>query len=317
MQQPRRALGRGLESLLSPTISAGPVSQPAASVPVVAPVASSVSRETLSDNIKENQHVGYHLVPIEKIVPNRQQPRSVFDDEKLKELSDSIKEQGVLQPLVVTQMSGGRYELIAGERRLRASKLAGMTEVPVVIKNVDSEGLLTLAILENVQREDLNPIEEAFAYQELTEQFGYTHDEIAQKMGKSRTAVANTLRLLQLPQVVREDVAKQRYSAGHARAILGLSSIHEQMKMREIIIKNFPSVRDVEMMVRERGMKKSASTKIAEPRSPQISMIADRLRQNLGTKVNVKTNRKGGGKITIDFFSEKDLDRLYRRLTSQ
>ena len=303
MQQPRRALGRGLESLLSPAASTE-----------VQPI---VSRETISNNVEQNQQLGYHFVPIDKVVPNRQQPRSTFDEEKLQELSDSIKEQGVLQPLVVTQMSGGRYELIAGERRLRASKLAGLSEVPVVIKNVDSEGLLVLAILENVQREDLNAIEEAFAYQELTEQFGYSQEEVAQKMGKSRTAISNSLRLLQLPQVIREDVAKERYSAGHARAILGLPTIHEQMKMREMIIKNFPSVRDVEILVRERGMKKSASAKIAEPRSPQVSMIADRLRQGLGTKVNIKTNRKGGGKIVIDYFSEKDLDRLYRRLTSQ
>jgi ParB family transcriptional regulator, chromosome partitioning protein len=282
MQQ-KRGLGRGLESLIPPPMSVVPMVE--------------------SSN-------GYHDVDINAIIPNRKQPRTIFDEEKLRELADSIREQGILQPVAVSPIAGGRYELIAGERRLRAAKLAGLERVPAVIKEVDDRGLLTLSIIENIQREDLNPIEEARALQELAEQCGETHEEIAQKVGKSRVAVANSVRLLKLPRVIQEDVASGRYSAGHARAILGLSGLHEQLRIRERIIREMPTVRDVEKMVQSSSAGAMKRSRRRAPLSPQIAQIADHLKQVLGTKVQLEV-RGAGGRLTIDYYSPEDLDRIY------
>lgn len=294
MQQ-RRALGRGLESLLPP--------QAAPSPPAVAPTAAAVND-------------GYRKVSIEKIVPNRQQPRSLFDEGKIRELADSIKEEGILQPLIVSKLPDGRYELIAGERRLRASRLAGLTEVPVVIRDVDQEDLLVLSILENVQREDLNAIEEAMAYQELAERYKYSQEEIAKRMGKSRAAVANDLRLLKLPRAVQEDVVSGRYTAGHARALLGLSSLHEQLKLREVIIQSMPTVRDVEQMVQKKNDGDgSREQKRQEARlAPQDREVMEKLKQVLGTKVQLKPGKNGSGRVVIEYYNHKDLDRIVRRV---
>lgn len=284
--QLKRGLGRGMESLIPPPV---------------------VEVETQTDQ-------NFRKAPIDSVVPNRFQPRTVFDEEKIRELADSIREQGLIQPLVVTAMKNGRYELIAGERRLRASRLAGLEEVPVVIKDVDDEKLLALSIIENIQREDLNPIEEARAYQELIEQFGCTQEDVAKKVGKSRAAVANGLRLLTLPRVIQEDVAGGRYTAGHARAILGLQNLHEQLKFREKIIREMPTVRDVEKMVQSYvgGGKKSAHKKAAL--STQLNDLVETMKGRLGTKVQLLP-RGAGGRIVIDYFSAQDLDRIYRQIT--
>jgi ParB family chromosome partitioning protein len=283
--QTRKGLGRGFDSLLPPP------------------------------TIKlEKENKGVNTVPIDSIAPNRLQPRTIFDDEKIRELANSIKEEGILQPLIVSPLPDGRYELIAGERRLRASRLAGLSEVPVIIKNADDTGMLALSLIENIQREDLNAIEESLAYQELVEKFGLTQEEIAKRVGKSRAAVANSLRLQKLPQVVKEDVACGRYSPGHARALLSAEGIHEQLKLREWIVKNTPTVRDVELKV---GIIKGNSSKSKNNKelSPQISSIVNRIREKLGTKVKIVENRKGGGKLLIDYYSWQDLDRLYLLLT--
>jgi len=285
MQQ-RRALGRGLESLIPPPIT---------------------------PTTSESKPKGLQTVPIDKIAPNRLQPRTTFDDEKIRELADSIREDGVLQPLIVSPLADGHYELIAGERRLRASRLAGLEEVPVIIKTVEQEGLLALSLIENIQREDLNPLEESRAYQELIEQFGLTQDEVAKRVGKSRAAVANSVRLLQLPSVIQEDVACGRYSAGHARAVLVAEGIHEQLKLREWIVRTTPTVRAIERKVRGRRGDKSRPKSTNQ--APQISSITERLRESLGTKVNIVQDRKGGGKLVIDYYSWQDLDRLFRLLT--
>jgi len=289
----RRALGRGIESLI--------------------PSAKKTGVDTVTADREESP---YRFVAIDKVVPNRQQPRTVFDEEKLRELSASIKEEGVLQPLVVTKLPDARFELIAGERRLRASRLAGLEKVPVIIMEADPESVLVLSILENIQREDLNPIEEAMAYQELVEQYQHTHEQIARKMGKSRVSVANSLRLLNLPQVVREDIAQNRYSPGHARALLGLTSIHEQLKMRETIIKNMPTVRDVERFVRERTQRVPRSGGKATL-SPDLQRIVDQLKQATGTKVQLKLDKRGKGKLSFEVYSEKDLSRLYSRILGE
>lgn len=284
--QLKRGLGRGLESLIPPPI--------------------------VTEQSEPEEQNTQKKVPTDKIIPNRLQPRTVFDEEKIRELSESIKEQGILQPLVVTPTSDGRYELIAGERRLRASRLAGLEEVPVVIKKVDDETLLSLSIMENIQREDLNAIEEARAYQELATQFSLTQEDIAKKVGKSRVAVANGLRLLSLPRVIQEDVACGRYSAGHARAMLGIISLHEQLKFREMMLKELPTVREIEKMVQSlnSGVKKTAAP---VAKNEQSSDVAEKLKLALGTKVEIK--KKGlGGKLVIEFYSSEDLDRLYKKI---
>jgi len=284
--QLKRGLGRGMESLIPPAVM----------------------------EAKETQEKNYRRVSIDSVLPNRFQPRTVFDEQKIRELSDSIREQGLIQPLIVFTMKDGRFELIAGERRLRASRLAGLEEVPVVVKDVDDEALLALSIIENIQREDLNPIEEARAYKDLMEQFGYTQDDVAKKVGKSRSAVANGLRLLSLPRVVQEDVAGGRYSAGHARAILALENLHDQLKFRERMIRELPTVRDVEKMVQSYvgGGKRAAGKKPAL--SAQLNEIVEKMKGALGTKVHLET-KGAGGRIIIDYYSAQDLGRIYSQIT--
>jgi ParB family chromosome partitioning protein len=285
--QTKRGLGRGLESLIPPAPAKDERPQGAE---------------------------GYHLLPLDAIVPNRQQPRTIFDEEKIRELAESIREQGLIQPLTVNQLQNGKYELIAGERRLRAVRLLGLLQVPAVIKSVDDEGMLALSIIENIQREDLNPIEEAHAYQELIAQFGYTQDEVAQKVGKSRVAVANGVRLLKLPQVVQDDVASGRYSAGHARALLSIDSVHAQMKMRERILRDTPTVRDVEKIVQSYSVGGMKRNRVRRALSPQMNEIVESLKQALGTKVQV-IPKGDGGKITIDYYSVEDFNRIYTTIS--
>ncbi|MBN1282558.1 MAG: ParB/RepB/Spo0J family partition protein [Proteobacteria bacterium] len=282
--QAKRGLGRGLESLIPP--------------PMVA----------AEDGALDS--AGFRQIPIDRIVPNRLQPRTVFDEERLRELADSIGEQGILQPLAVSPLPDGRYELIAGERRLRASRMAGLEKVPAVVKQVDNEGMLALSIIENIQREDLNPIEEAHAYRELMELFKYTQDDVAKKVGRSRAAVANSVRLLALPQLIQEDVANGRYSAGHARAILAVEKIHDRLKLRERILRDTPTVRDVEKMVQSYASGDNRRRRRKAQLSPQLAEIADNLKQFLGTKVQISTSGVGG-RITIDYYSPQDLDRIY------
>jgi len=296
MQQ-RRALGRGLDSLIPTNTSAV--------LPQVGQVAGSSSPVAVSPNM---------------ISPNRQQPRTVFNEDGIRELADSIKKRGIIQPLLVTQLSGGRYELIAGERRLRAARMLGLESVPVIVReSLNQEEMLALALIENVQREDLNPIEEAMAFQDLVEQHDYSQEDIAKEVGKSRVHVANSLRLLKLPKVVQDDLIAGKYTAGHARAILGLSNIHDQLKLREYILKQIPTVRDVERFVQSRvgggdvrRTKKSPGGTV----SPQIAMIREEITQALGTKVKVSVSPSGTGQLTVDFYSLEDLDRIYRRIVS-
>ncbi len=283
----KRGLGRGLESLLPPPIAT-----------------------------EQAQQTGLHFVPIDSIVPNRQQPRTVFDEEKIRELADSIREQGIIQPLAVSPLSDGRYELIAGERRLRASRQAGLEQVPVVIKETDGEGMLALSIIENIQREDLNPIEEANAYQELMNQFGYTQEDVAKKVGKSRVAVANGVRLLKLPRVIQEDIATGRYSAGHARAILAVEGLHEQLKIREKIIREMPTVRDVEKMVQALVSGGKKPTRRGAALTSQMNELCERMKQALGTKVTLAPSGNGG-KITIEYYSPQELDGIFRRIIGE
>lgn len=260
-------------------------------------------------------------VDIELITANPYQPRKEFSDEKLTELSESIREHGVIQPLIVRQVNG-KYELIAGERRLRASKLAGLTKVPVVIREMSDETMMEVALVENLQREDLNPIEEAEAYRRLMNEFHLTQEEISKKVGKSRPAIANFLRLLNLPSEIRDDLARGTLTMGHARALLGLKTAEEQKHAWSKIQKQNLSVRETEELIHRlnesplvsRETKKSA-TKQNPSKDPNLLELEEELQQVLGTKVVISPSGSGG-KIEIDFYSSEDLERICEKMTN-
>ncbi len=245
------------------------------------------------------------------IVPNRYQPRTIFSEEDLSDLSKSIIEQGVIQPLIVRKADIG-FELIAGERRLRASKLAGLETVPVVIKDISDTEMLEMAIVENIQRENFGAIEEAEAYQRLMDEFNYTQDQVANRVGKSRSAVANFLRLRQLPPHIKESINKNIISMGHARSLLSSSNSQQQDNAWKTIIEKKLSVRETEKLIKklkEDAEKKPHPPIVADSDTIYFESVADKLSGRFGTKVQIK--RKGNkGKVEIDFYSDSDLERL-------
>ncbi len=250
---------------------------------------------------------------IDLIRPNRFQPRATFSEEDLQELADSIKTQGVLQPLLVRLDDAG-YELIAGERRLRASKRAGLTQVPVVIKRVTDDKLLEMSLVENIQRENLNPIEEAEAYHRLISQLNLTQDQASARVGKSRSAVANFLRLRQLPDQIKASITDGTLSMGHARALLGAEAAAQQLAAWRAVIAKKLSVRETENLVRRLKSQKKAP-KVSQNRSEQIYLtgLAEDLSRHLGTKTLIKKDGQKG-KVEIEFYSNDDLERLIDRL---
>jgi len=249
-------------------------------------------------------------VPISSISPNPRQPRTVFDEDALNELIASIKEIGILQPPVVRKVSEGRYELIMGERRLRAAKAAGLTTIPVIIRQTPDNELLREALIENIHRSQLNPLEEAAAYAGLLTDFGCTHDELATKLGRSRPLISNMLRLLNLPPTVQRKVAAGVISAGHARALLGLSDEKEIEKLANRIVAEGLSVRATEEIVAIAGpAKKSAKAKIKVGVSGAALASAELLSDYLDTRVSIEQG-KGKGKITIEFAGSEDLQRI-------
>lgn len=251
---------------------------------------------------------------IAKIVANPYQPRTQFKPEALQELSDSIKEHGVIQPVVVTENNNGGYELVVGERRFRASQLAGLTKIPAIVKKtLHDQTKLEVALIENIQRQELNAIEEARGYDRLIKAFGLTQDQVAKKVGKSRSAVANTLRLLNLPAEIQRGVIEGKITEGHARAILGLPEIEKMILMYSTILEQGLNVRQVEAKVREIAVKRRIDA--ATP-DPKLMAIETELRGRLGAQV--KVSRQGrGGKITIDFFSDEDLEEILNRMAEQ
>ena len=249
-------------------------------------------------------------VDINSIVPNSKQPRTVFDESALAELAASIKEVGVLRPPVVRDLKNGKYELIMGERRLRASKIAGLQTIPVIIRATPDNELLREALLENIHRSQLNPLEEAAAYQNLLNDFDYTHDVLATKVGKSRSAITNTLRLLNLPAAVQRRVAAGVLSAGHARALLTLVDESEIEKLATRIVAEGLSVRATEEIVAtEQGSKKTGKVRLGKHLSPRLSEIASQLSDKLDTRVQVELGKQKG-KITIEFATLEDLERI-------
>ena len=248
-------------------------------------------------------------VLLSAIKPNPKQPRTVFDEDSLKELAASIKEVGLLQPPVVRKSGAGTYELIMGERRVRAAKLAGLTSIPVIIRQTPDNELLREAILENIHRSQLNALEEAAAYNQLLTDFGYTHEELATKLGKSRPLISNTIRLLNLPPSVQRRVAAGTISAGHARALLGLADQYEIEKLANRIVAEGLSVRATEEIISLGGKSQSTKTKNKSTTSPEIKELGVRLSDALDTRVNIEMTQKRG-KIVIEFGSREDLHRI-------
>lgn len=258
---------------------------------------------------------GFANIPIEQIRPNPQQPRQTFDDQALESLADSIREVGLLQPIVVRPDENG-YVLIAGERRCRAAEIVGLKDIPALIREegIDDATSLAEALIENVQREDLTPLEEAGAYQQLMADFGLTHEEVASRVGKSRSAVTNTLRLLQLPTRIQGMVGRGELSAGHARALLGLDDTAYAIHIAERVVAEGWSVRQVEDAVKSRvGQMTPRRSSIPRPRPAAIIELEDRLGERLGTAVKIDHGKRGG-KVSIKYSSLDDLERIYRLL---
>lgn len=282
MADKRPALGRGLSALIPD---------------VPAPATPGRSLEVDSDLLR----------------PNKFQPRSTMDEAKIEELARSIKSNGIIQPIVVRKADGG-YEIIAGERRWRASQRAGLLKVPVVVRDVPDDRLLAVALIENIQREDLNPIEEALAYRRLGDDYHLTQEQIADAVGKDRSSIANYVRLLKLPQEVRANVGSGALSMGHARAILGLTDDVAQLRLsREVVSKNL-SVRETEALVKKAT--EPARPKKAQEKDVHTRAAEEKLRFALGTRTRIVRKSKGG-RIEIDFTSEDELNRLYEQLTDR
>ena len=269
---------------------------------------------------KEVVNAGPIMMKINDVEPNRDQPRKHFEEDALLELADSIKQFGILQPLIV-QKRNDYYEIIAGERRWRAAKQAGIKEVPVIIKEYTDQEIVEISLIENIQRENLNPIEEAQAYKRLLNEFSLKQDEVAERVSKSRTAVTNSMRLLKLCDEVQQMIINGMISTGHARALIGIEDPEEQYNIAQKIFDEKLSVRDVEKLVKNIG--KPSTTKLRKPNETDKSLeiiyqdIEDRLKEKLSTKVSISGKGNGAGKIEIEFYNHDDLDKLVDMLTRQ
>ena len=252
-------------------------------------------------------------VDLDSIVPGPMQPRTHFDEASLQSLADSIRSHGIVQPLLVRRRGDG-FELIAGERRWRAARLAGITQVPVVVKEVPDESLLEIALIENIQRENLNPIEEALAYKKLIETVGLTQESLASRVGRDRSYITNYLRLLRLPDDLQQLVKEGRLSTGHARTLLALSHADLQRRLARQIIDHGLSVRTTEQLVRKATEEKPKTSRGPQVVDPNVRAAETKLRRALGTQVKILQAENGKGKIEINFFDARDLDRIYNLL---
>lgn len=253
---------------------------------------------------------------ISELEPNRNQPRKDFDEKALTELAESIKQHGLIQPILVRPILGGGYQIVAGERRYRASRMAGLTEVPVTIRDLTEEETMEIALIENLQRENLNPLEEALGYQSLMEEYDMSQEQVAQAVGKSRPAVANTLRLLNLPSAVTELIKDGKISSGHGRALLAVENDEEKIRIANQIVAEDLSVRQVEKLTKKKPEKEKDPK--AEPIVPYFTMVEQQLSENLGKKVKVtKQKGKKGGILQIEFYSEEELKELAWKLENK
>jgi ParB family chromosome partitioning protein len=298
----KRALGRGLSAL----------------IPQAAPPASAAAAVVVPPEPAPPPKNGVVKLPIEAIRRDTLQPRRHFDEEKLRELSESIKAQGILQPVLVRK-DGEGFKLIAGERRWRASQLAGLHEIPAIIRDVTEVEAFELALVENLQRSDLNAMEEADGYHRLVEEFGLTQEQVAQRVGKERSTVANALRLLGLPEDVKRMVAEGALSAGHARALLGVPRLPEMTELAAQVAARKLSVRDTEKLVQQAKAAKAGTKEASAPKkaSPQVKALTEELQRLLGTKVRLVEKGSGKGTIEVDFFSYDDLDRILKVLRKE
>lgn len=265
-----------------------------------------------ADNSVDEINPSVNKLRIMEIEPNHDQPRKDFDEKALSELAESIEQHGVLQPLVVRPLTNGAYQLVAGERRWRAARIAGLTEVPVVIKELSDEEVIEIAMIENLQREDLNPLEEALGYRYMMDELGITQEQAAEKVGKSRPAVANALRLLKLPDEVQEMIKNNLISPGHARALLGFDSEDMIIQTAKLIVKEDLSVREVETMVK--NSKKAPKIPKQQKRDKFFSEVELALVENLGRKVKIKESKRDAGLLEIEFFDKDDLESLAMKL---
>ena len=259
-------------------------------------------------------------IPLDLIDPAPWQPRRAMDEGALRELADSIREQGILQPLIVRRKPGGRYELVAGERRFRAAGMAGIDQAPVIVIEADDRRALELALIENLQREDLNPLEEARGYRTLAEQFGLSHDEIARHVGKARATITNSLRLLELPAEVQQMLAQGKITAGHAKVLLGVETVPEQILLAKRVASEQLSVRQLERIVARRQRTRRGTGGADDIPEGHLQRIEEELRRTLGTPVKVHSSRtyssgkSRSGRIVIEFYSPEELDRLLQFL---
>lgn len=250
-------------------------------------------------------------IPVGDIVSNKHQPRTFFAEKSLEELAASIKEHGILQPLVVVKSPGGRYELIAGERRLRAAKLARLAKVPVIVRESGELERLELALIENIQRSDLNLIEEAVAYQKLNDAFGFTHDQIAKRMGKSRPVISNTIRLLSLADEIQEAIAEGRITEGHAKVLMEIKDDAKRMALFERVLSEKLTITDTASEVKRIEVRSHGRV---FKRDPNVAALEDDLRASLGTKVTVRKRGKNGGVIAIEYYGEEELKQVLDKL---
>lgn len=265
-----------------------------------------------ADNSVEEINPSVNKLRIMEIEPNHDQPRKDFDEKSLSELAESIEQHGVLQPLVVRPLANGSYQLVAGERRWRAARIAGLAEVPVVIKELTDEEVIEIAMIENLQREDLNPLEEALGYRYMMDELNITQEQAAEKVGKSRPAVANALRLLKLPNEIQDMVKNNLISPGHARALLGFDSEDMIVQTAKMIIKDDLSVREVENLVKK--SKKIPKVAKQQKRDKFFSEVEIALVENLGRKVKIKESKQDAGVLEIEFFDKDDLEGLAMKL---
>lgn len=296
----RKGLGKGIDSLIPDTGSSkGKVNSE--KKPVV--------KEVIKEVIKEVKVPADTMMKISDIEPNREQPRKNFDKEDLEELADSIRQFGIIQPIVV-QKKDDYYEIIAGERRWRAAKLAKVKEVPVVIKEYTKQEVMEIALIENIQRKDLNPIEEALAYKSLIDEYHLKQDELAKRVSKSRAAIANAMRLLKLTDEVQNMLINDDISMGHARALLALDQEDLQLEAAKVVIEKGLSVRDTEKLVKSILNPKQVKLPIPSSEEAVYESIATKLREKLGTKVSINHKKGGKGKIEIEYYSKEEFERI-------
>lgn len=295
-----KGLGRGLDSLIPNTVG----------------VNESKNNEGGKEEKKEQEKTSEVLVKITMVEPNREQPRKNFDEDSLLELAESIKQFGLLQPILV-QDRKSYYEIIAGERRWRAAKMAGLKEVPVIIKDLTDQEIVEISLIENIQREDLNPIEEALAYKRLLTEFHLKQDEVAERVSKSRTAVTNSMRLLKLCEEVQQMIIDDMISTGHARALISIEDVEQQYTIAQKIFDEKLSVRDVEKLVKNLNTPPKQKKTIQTDKALQIIYqdVEEKLKQALGTKVLISSKGEGSGKLEIEFYSHDDLEKITDKLT--